>query len=41
MSGTIWHAFDPGLAPRFADDPLVSDTGAGTPPICDMGAYER
>ncbi len=28
-----------GLA-RFADDPLVTDTGNGTPPIVDMGAYE-
>jgi hypothetical protein len=26
--------------PRFADDPLISDTGNGTPPIVDMGAYE-
>ena len=27
--------------PRFFDDPTVPDTGAGTPPIVDMGAYER
>jgi hypothetical protein len=27
--------------PRFVDDPSVTDTGAGTPPIVDMGAYER
>jgi predicted outer membrane repeat protein len=27
--------------PRFFDDPLVADTGAGTAPIVDMGAYER
>jgi hypothetical protein len=27
--------------PRFVDDPAVPDTGAGTPPIVDMGAYER
>jgi len=27
--------------PRFYDDPAVPDTGAGTPPIVDMGAYER
>jgi hypothetical protein len=27
--------------PRFADDPHVPDSGAGTPPIVDMGAYER
>ncbi|MBE2198860.1 MAG: hypothetical protein IAE79_09635 [Anaerolinea sp.] len=26
--------------PRFWDIPLVSDTGSGTPPIVDMGAYE-
>jgi predicted outer membrane repeat protein len=27
--------------PRFYDDPAVPDSGAGTPPIVDMGAYER
>ena len=26
--------------PRFVDDPDVEDTGHGTPPIVDMGAYE-
>lgn len=26
--------------PRFVDDPFAPDTGAGTPPIVDMGAYE-
>jgi hypothetical protein len=26
--------------PRFVDMPLVTDTGVGTPPIVDMGAYE-
>ncbi len=26
--------------PRFADDPGTLDTGIGTPPIVDMGAYE-
>jgi uncharacterized repeat protein (TIGR01451 family) len=26
--------------PRFVDWPLVADTGSGTPPIVDMGAYE-
>ena len=26
---------------RFTDDPVMADTGAGTPPIVDMGAYER
>jgi hypothetical protein len=27
--------------PRFVDDPNVTDTGNGTPPLIDMGAYER
>jgi hypothetical protein len=27
--------------PRFFDDPAVPNTGAGTPPIVDMGAHER
>jgi len=27
--------------PRFVDDPKIVDTGLGTPPIVDMGAYER
>jgi hypothetical protein len=27
--------------PRFADDPDVADTGAGTAPIVDRGAFER
>lgn len=26
--------------PRFVDDPATADTGKGTPPIVDMGAYE-
>ena len=26
--------------PRFVDDPTTPDTGQGTPPIVDMGAYE-
>src|SRR5262249_31852328 len=26
--------------PRFVDDPSTPDTGHGTPPIVDMGAYE-
>lgn len=26
--------------PRFIDDPDITDTGNGTPPIVDMGAYE-
>jgi uncharacterized repeat protein (TIGR01451 family) len=28
-------------APRFLDDPDVTDTGSGSAPIVDMGAYER
>ncbi|MFM1823087.1 MAG: hypothetical protein RI967_1353 [Planctomycetota bacterium] len=28
-------------APRFVDDPTVADTGAGTAPIVDRGAFER
>ena len=31
--------FDGG--PRFVDDPSAADTGSGTPPIVDMGAYEH
>lgn len=27
--------------PRFINDPLVPDTGGGTPPIVDMGTYEH
>ncbi len=27
--------------PRFFNDPAAPDTGAGTPPIVDMGAHER
>ena len=26
--------------PRFVDDPATPDTGSGSPPIVDMGAYE-
>jgi predicted outer membrane repeat protein len=33
-------SLDLGLAPRFADDPATADTGAGSPPVVDMGAYE-
>jgi predicted outer membrane repeat protein len=29
------------LAPRFVEDPLAPNTGAGTPPLVDMGCYER
>jgi len=32
--------FDLDGNPRFVDDPYVTDTGNGTPPIVDMGAYE-
>ena len=32
--------FDLAGGPRFLDDPTVPDTGQGTPPIVDMGAYE-
>ncbi|UCG15864.1 MAG: right-handed parallel beta-helix repeat-containing protein [Phycisphaerales bacterium] len=32
--------FDLGWAARFVDDPDTTDTGSGTPPIVDMGAYE-
>ena len=31
---------DLGGSPRFQDIPTVTDTGSGTPPIADMGAYE-
>jgi hypothetical protein len=31
---------DLGGWPRFVDHPLAPDTGSGTPPIVDMGAYE-
>lgn len=27
-------------SPRFADDPETNDTGLGTPPLADLGAYE-
>ncbi|MCK4660422.1 MAG: thrombospondin type 3 repeat-containing protein, partial [Phycisphaerae bacterium] len=32
--------FDLDGNPRFIDDPTAPDTGAGTPPLVDMGAYE-
>jgi hypothetical protein len=32
--------FDLAGLPRFLDDPATIDTGNGTPPIVDMGAYE-
>jgi parallel beta-helix repeat protein len=33
--------FDLAGMPRFADDPATADTGVGTPPIVNMGAYEN
>jgi predicted outer membrane repeat protein len=33
--------FDLNFLPRFRDIPSVPDTGNGTPPIVDMGAYEQ
>jgi parallel beta-helix repeat protein len=33
--------FDLDGRPRFVNDPSVPDTGEGTQPIVDMGAYER
>lgn len=33
-------SFDLAGNPRHFDDPSTSDTGVGTPPIVDMGAYE-
>jgi hypothetical protein len=33
--------FDLAGLPRFLDDPKTIDTGNGTPPIVDMGAYEH
>ena len=32
--------FDLGGQPRFVDDVTTPDTGSGTPPLVDMGAYE-
>jgi hypothetical protein len=32
---------DLGGLPRYFDDPAAPNTGAGTPPIIDMGAHER
>lgn len=33
-------ATDLDAKPRFADDPATTDTGVGSPPIVDRGAYE-
>jgi hypothetical protein len=29
------------MQPRFVEDPLAPNTGSGTPPLVDLGAYER
>ncbi|GIW42710.1 MAG: hypothetical protein KatS3mg076_3287 [Candidatus Binatia bacterium] len=39
-SGLTGVTTDLDRKPRFTDDPSVGDTGQGTPPIVDMGAYE-
>ena len=36
----VLFALDIAGNPRFVDDPSVADTGVGTPPIVDIGAYE-
>lgn len=36
----IGIATDLDQQPRFVDDPAKPDTGSGTPPIVDLGAYE-
>ena len=38
VPGSVTTDFDGN--PRFMDDPETADTGNGTPPIVDMGAYE-
>ncbi len=35
-----WVTTDVAGSPRYRDDPSVVDTGSGTPPIVDMGAFE-
>lgn len=35
-----WVQTDLDGNPRFVDDPATPDTGIGTPPIVDLGAYE-
>lgn len=37
----VGTTIDFGGLPRFIDDPLAADTGAGTAPIVDRGAHER
>jgi predicted outer membrane repeat protein len=39
-SVTAGTTLDLAQNPRFVDDPGVADTGAGSPPIVDMGAFE-
>ncbi len=39
-SGLVGITTDLDGHPRFVDDPLTVDSGKGTPPIVDMGAYE-
>jgi len=36
----VGFLLDAAQSPRFADDPCTTDTGAGSPPIVDLGAYE-
>jgi len=38
---TSGKVLDLGLAPRFVDDPTVTDVGVGEGPLVDMGAFER
>ncbi|MCA9293027.1 MAG: right-handed parallel beta-helix repeat-containing protein [Phycisphaerales bacterium] len=38
--GLVGITTDLDILPRFVDDPAVADTGAGSAPIVDMGAYE-
>lgn len=43
-AGDNWLAFgllDLEGLPRFIDDPNVPDTGVGSPPLCDMGCFEK
>lgn len=35
------NPLDLALAPRRVDDPAAPDTGAGSPPLVDLGAFER
>ena len=40
-NAVLSEAFDPDGNPRVLDDPAVDDTGRGSRPIVDMGAFER